>query len=340
MREMDRRFVFGYAAVIVLLVVVAMSDILLSWVPGLAMPLAGQLAEATVTEEGRPASTGEVVEQSVAVQFIAVRHPTGKGAKTIRRNVTTTVALPRNSALDVSAGAKLFVTYLPGSPEHAVFGNARNHSFGGNYITALVGIAALSLLLAWMLRSRELLAEIRRADGRHRFVLWGICAALSVLLAYAVTAQNVRWEWGMAHAKRLAASEIVDLKFDDGKFTARFAFETEDGLVYSGWRRFDALEIGDPHKMQVGRKFNVAYVAGAAAYNRPDWVEALHAPTRKLSIAMGMLLGLEFLAIFLISCYWSLQKSDLPVRQQMEKPLTEIGKRLDRMLRRQNGMGV
>lgn len=308
-------------------------DWFLTLYPPFGVQISGKLVEAVVVDMDAAKARPEK-GVSATVEFDIARQ-TRSGA--INQKAVATVMLPAEVAAETVEGNRIPITYLPGEPEYAIYGVVTNHWFVGDTVTLCLIFAALAAFAFWFPRSRARLANHPCAIGAVLHIAWAIVASilrirlessrdesvnhrcpigavLPVTLAiisgivalpcFFMTAHLLNWELGMANAKRMSPSEIKELYIQDGNYYAKYAVVMEDGRGFWRTREFNVSEIDDIRKMKVGRKFDVVYIEGNPGYNRPDWVEDIHAPGRKSWIALWATAGFGavIVALLMIDC--------------------------------------
>jgi len=137
-------------------------------------------------------------------------------------------------------------------------------------------------------------------------VLFSSCLKSTIFLS--------RWELGMDYAKHVTPSEFVELGIQHGAYVGKYRVNFEDGSGYWRTREFGDSEIDDTQKMKVDRKFNVVYIEWDRAANRPDFVEAFHAPRRKLWLLLDVISTLEAAGILLLASKWLRGRRESPPR--------------------------
>ncbi len=213
--------------------------------------------------------------------------------------------LPAELAAETLAGGKIPITYLPGKPEYAFYGVSKTHLFVADAVTVCLILAAIATAALWSARSRNKLIEFRRANGGRPFAIAAVAFGVVAAPCFYMTMHLLRWELGMDYAKRTSPSEITELFIRDGSYVAKYAFAVENGRRGWRWRQFDVSEIDDVEKMKVGRKFDVVYIDGMPLYNRPDWVEAIHASVRKWRILLWSTAAEGCVGVALLAVYWA-----------------------------------
>ena len=301
--------------------------------PGLGFGINGVLADAVVVDIAAPApGAARAGELGATVAFtLACRNKSGAPCE----DITTTVMLPAADAARIAPGDLIPVTYLAGNPRQAMYGMVERHWFVGDTVTMVLMFTLVPAFVVWTRRAREQIAAYRLANGRALFLAWALFAGLVAIGCFKMTGHLLRWEIGMTYAKRLAPSQITELDIRNGDYHAKYTGVMEDGRGFWRVRDFDASEIDDFRKMKVGRKFDVVYIEGSPNYNRPDWVEAIHAPERKMWIALWGVAGVMAVSVGLLGFQWVLGGPEPPPalarrhRGVMGGPPDSSGERFD-----------
>ncbi len=281
---------------------------LLTLYPTYGIQISGALVEAVVVDMAKQDAADifqeKPVEATVKFDPECLKNSKKKSLP-ICQDVTTTVMLPAAVAAETAPGGHVPITYLPGKPDYAVYGVVKGDLIDVQTMAQCVIVAVIAALVPWIARSRDKLEAYRSKNGRLLFVIWAIAAGLAALKFSFLTSHNIRWEIGIADAKRTAPSEIKELYIKDGAYYAKYLVPLDNGLAFWRVRDFFDFEIDDSQKMKVGRKFDVVYIDGAPAYNRPDWVEEIDGPKRKLWIALWAIATLEAWGLAVGGVHWA-----------------------------------
>jgi hypothetical protein len=295
---------FLLASLAFLTLVLVNGDWLLSLYPRYGVQIGGALAEATVVEMVTPYYVETSREKGVWAN-VAFTPECQKAPAAGCPEVRTTITLPEEVAEETVTGAHIPIVYLPAKPDYAVYAIVTNHVFVPDAATIAVIFAAIAEFLFCVTRPWAGVESFRRLHGEAPFFVAAIFAVMVALLCFYMTSHLLKWELGMAHAKRSSPSEITELAIRNGAYNAKYSFVTENGQRVFRSRQFNFSEIDDVRKMKVGRKFDVVYIAGKPMYNRPDWVEQIHAPRRKSWMLLWFLAGFGVLFFAIWSFDWA-----------------------------------